>query len=102
MEPSFVTGGKVAWALQWKPMPMQFTGAASVSVVASAAVDPERPKNPMLVVCRVARERRAIKVQALSPGASPRQQARPGDRWSAAVPTAPVESASWARPETLS
>jgi hypothetical protein len=59
---------------------MQFTNAASVRVVASDAVDPDRPKKPMPVVCRVARERRPTKAQALTPGALPRQQDRPGDR----------------------
>ena len=38
--PSFVTNCHRVCVPRWKPMPMQFTTAANVRVVASAAVDP--------------------------------------------------------------
>jgi hypothetical protein len=38
--PSFATIYQRVWVPRWKPMPMQFTTAASVRVVASATVDP--------------------------------------------------------------
>ena len=38
--PSFATSCQREWVPRWKPMPMQLMAAASVSVVASAAVEP--------------------------------------------------------------
>ena len=38
--PSFATSCQRVWVPRWKPMPMQLMAAASVRVVASAAVDP--------------------------------------------------------------
>ena len=37
---SFVTSCQRVWVPRWKPMPMQLMAVASVSVVASAAVEP--------------------------------------------------------------
>ena len=37
---SLVTSCQLAWVPRWKPTPMQFSTAASVSVVARAAVEP--------------------------------------------------------------
>lgn len=73
------------------PKPMQFTTVASVGVVASAAVDPYRPKNPKPVACSVVSEIRATKAQPPRPAALPRQQARPADRCSAAASTVTAE-----------
>jgi hypothetical protein len=38
--PSFETSCQRVWVPRWKPMPMQLMTVASVSVVASAAVEP--------------------------------------------------------------
>ena len=38
--PSFATSCQLAWVSRWKPMPMQFSTIASVSVVANATVEP--------------------------------------------------------------
>ena len=73
--PSFATSCQRMWVPRWKPMPMQLTTVARVSVVASAAVDPSRPKKPMPVGCRVVSEIRVTKVQPPSPAALRRQQA---------------------------
>lgn len=42
--PSFVTSCHRVWVPSRKPMPIQLMAVASVSLVASAAVDPLRPK----------------------------------------------------------
>jgi negative regulator of sigma E activity len=42
--PSFATSCQRVCVPRWKPMPMQLMAAASASVVASAAVEPYRPK----------------------------------------------------------
>jgi hypothetical protein len=38
--PSFATSCQRVWLPRWKPMPFQLKAAATVSVVASAAIDP--------------------------------------------------------------
>lgn len=56
-------------------------------MVASAAVDPYRPKKPIPVACNVVIEIRVTKVQPPRPTALPRQQAQPAERWSATEST---------------
>ena len=62
---SFVTSCQRVWVPRWKQMPKQLIRVASASVVASAAVEPERQKKPMPVACRVVSEIRVTKVKVL-------------------------------------
>jgi hypothetical protein len=61
---SLVTSCQRVCVPRWKPMPMQFTTVASVSMVAKAVVDPESLKTPEPVACSFVSEIRLSQVQS--------------------------------------